>query len=110
MMRAARILLVDDEASIQRALAPPLRSRGYDVDVVGSGADALQAMQLNPPDLIVLDRNPLEDIKNIGSVSMVMKDGKLIDRQYHADFAMPIPRPKMVRPVWLEVELKKSEK
>ena len=29
----ARILLVDDEVSIQRAVAPLLRSRGYNVDV-----------------------------------------------------------------------------
>lgn len=55
MTRPARILLVDDEVPIQRALAPLLRSRGYDVDVAGTGHDALQSMQANPPDLIVLD-------------------------------------------------------
>jgi hypothetical protein len=38
----------------------------------------------------------------------VMKDGKIIDRSYHADFAMPLPRPKQVRPVWLELQLKKK--
>jgi len=55
MTRSARILLVDDEVPIQRALAPLLRSRGYDVDVAGTGHDALQSMHANPPDLIVLD-------------------------------------------------------
>jgi hypothetical protein len=60
-------------------------------------------------DLIVLDRNPLADIKNIGTVSLVMKDGKIIDRAYHENFAMPVPRPKLVRPVWLELELQKPE-
>jgi|KBSSwiStaDraftv2_1062776.scaffolds.fasta_scaffold93626_2 two-component system KDP operon response regulator KdpE len=55
MTRAARILLVDDEGSIQRAVTPLLRSRGYDVETVGSGADALRAAAERPPDLVVLD-------------------------------------------------------
>ena len=59
-------------------------------------------------DIILVDRNPLADIKNIGTISLVMKDGKIIDRSYHADFAMPLPRPKQVRPLWLELQLKKK--
>jgi two-component system KDP operon response regulator KdpE len=55
MTRAARILLVDDETSIQRAVAPLLASRGYAVDVAGIGADALKLAQEQEPDLIVLD-------------------------------------------------------
>jgi two-component system KDP operon response regulator KdpE len=55
MTRSARILLVDDEVSIQRAVAPLMRSRGYEVDVVGTGADALTHLEQRPPDLIVLD-------------------------------------------------------
>ena len=55
MSKAARILLVDDEVSIQRAVAPLLRSRGYEVEVVGTAADALRTVNAEPPDLIVLD-------------------------------------------------------
>jgi two-component system KDP operon response regulator KdpE len=55
MTRAARILLVDDEVSIQRAIAPLLQSRGYAVDVTGTGADALKTLSAHPPDLVVLD-------------------------------------------------------
>jgi two-component system KDP operon response regulator KdpE len=55
MNRASRILLVDDEVVIQRALAPLLRSHGYEVEVVGSGRDALAAVAARSPDLIVLD-------------------------------------------------------
>jgi two-component system KDP operon response regulator KdpE len=55
MTRAARILLVDDEVSIQRAVAPLLRSRGYDVEVAGTGTDALKALADHQPDLIILD-------------------------------------------------------
>jgi two-component system, OmpR family, KDP operon response regulator KdpE len=50
-----RILLVDDEASIQRAVGPLLRSRGYDVDVAGTGEQALEVFGLRTPALIVLD-------------------------------------------------------
>jgi two-component system, OmpR family, KDP operon response regulator KdpE len=55
MTRAPRILLVDDEVSIQRSLTPLLRARGYDVEVAGSGAGALKAVGLRTPDLMVLD-------------------------------------------------------
>lgn len=50
-----RILLVDDEVAIQRTLGPLLRSRGYDVDIVGSGAEALRRAIEFPPHLVVLD-------------------------------------------------------
>jgi two-component system KDP operon response regulator KdpE len=54
-MQPPRILLVDDELSIQRAVAPLLRSRGYDVDVAGTAADALRLFAAHPPALVVLD-------------------------------------------------------
>jgi two-component system KDP operon response regulator KdpE len=54
--RDARILLVDDDVSIQRAVAPLLRSRGYHVDVVSTGVEAVAAVAgAGAPDLIVLD-------------------------------------------------------
>jgi two-component system, OmpR family, KDP operon response regulator KdpE len=55
MTHDPRILLVDDEQSIQKAVAPLLRSRGYQVDVAGTGADALKLFAERTPDLIVLD-------------------------------------------------------
>jgi len=55
MNQAARILLVDDEPAIQRALGPLLRSRGYEVEIAGTGADALRMVTAHPPNLVVLD-------------------------------------------------------
>jgi two-component system KDP operon response regulator KdpE len=55
MTSPTRILLVDDEAAIQRSVGPLLRARGYDVDVAGTGAEALRIVREQPPDLIVLD-------------------------------------------------------
>lgn len=55
MRRLPRILLVDDDVSIQRAVALLLRSRGYHVEVVSTGLEAVTAVVGNAPDLIVLD-------------------------------------------------------
>jgi imidazolonepropionase-like amidohydrolase len=59
-------------------------------------------------DIIILDRNPLADIKNINSIRVVIKDGSILDARYNPDYAMPIPRPKITRPTWLEQELEKN--
>ncbi|MEU1602206.1 response regulator [Micromonospora matsumotoense] len=50
-----RILVVDDEPQILRALRINLRARGYDVEVAGTGPAALKAAAGHPPDLVVLD-------------------------------------------------------
>ncbi len=50
-----RILVVDDEPSIQRTLRINLRARGYDVETVGCGRDALAVLAEAPPDLVILD-------------------------------------------------------
>lgn len=50
-----RILVVDDEVPIQRTLRINLRARGYVVDTVGTGHDALSAFRAEQPDLIILD-------------------------------------------------------
>ena len=55
MSTRGRILLVDDEVPIQRTVGPLLRSRGYDVDIAGSGGEALRLVADRAPDLIVLD-------------------------------------------------------
>lgn len=55
MIVRGRILLVDDETSIQRAVAPLLRSRGYDVEVAGTGAESLRVIADRAPDLVLLD-------------------------------------------------------
>ena len=50
-----RVLVVDDEPQLVRALATNLRVRGYDVDTAETGEDALDLAARNHPDLIVLD-------------------------------------------------------
>jgi two-component system KDP operon response regulator KdpE len=50
-----RILVVDDEPQIVRALRINLRARGYDVHTAGRGDDALAAAAAHPPDVVILD-------------------------------------------------------
>jgi two-component system KDP operon response regulator KdpE len=52
---AERVLVVDDDETIRRTLRINLRARGYEVEGVGSGRDALSTMESAPPDLVVLD-------------------------------------------------------
>src|SRR5256712_7404222 len=51
----ARILVVDDEIEILRALQRSLTAYGYEVFTAGSGEDALEAIPHHRPDLILLD-------------------------------------------------------
>ncbi len=50
-----RILVVDDDRPLARALAINLKARGYDVDVALTGRDALARAAARPPDAVVLD-------------------------------------------------------
>jgi CheY-like chemotaxis protein len=52
-----RILLVEDHAVTAAATAALLRKYGHVVDVVSTGTQALQAMEMDPPDVVLLDLN-----------------------------------------------------
>jgi two-component system, OmpR family, response regulator len=51
----ARVLVVDDEASITDLLGTALRYMGFDVRTVSTGMAALEAARDQAPDLVVLD-------------------------------------------------------
>jgi two-component system KDP operon response regulator KdpE len=50
-----RILIVEDEPALLRALRINLRARGYDVATAPTGGDALAEAQRRPPDAVLLD-------------------------------------------------------
>lgn len=50
-----RVLVVEDEPALARALAITLRAKRYDVDVAHTGAAALDAAATRRPDVVVLD-------------------------------------------------------
>ena len=51
----SRVLVVDDEPGLRRALAINLRAREYDVDVAADANAALASAARQPPDVVVLD-------------------------------------------------------
>jgi DNA-binding response OmpR family regulator len=74
--RSARILLVDDEQSIQTLLSYPLRRDGYDVVQATDGRQALDRFEEQPFDLVVLDLmlpkiDGLEVCRRLRSISSV---------------------------------------
>lgn len=54
-MSGNRVLVVDDEPQILRALRTSLRAAGYDVATVGTANDALADAALNPPEAMIVD-------------------------------------------------------
>ncbi len=76
--RPARILLVDDEQSIQALLSYPLRKEGYDVVQATDGRQALDRFDEQPFDLVVLD------------LMLPKVDGLEVCRQLRSRSAVPI--------------------
>jgi two-component system, OmpR family, KDP operon response regulator KdpE len=52
---SGRVLIVDDEAQIRRALSLALGGHGYEVELAEDGETALAMIAARPPDGIVLD-------------------------------------------------------
>jgi two-component system KDP operon response regulator KdpE len=71
-----RILIVDDEPSILATMAPLLRGRGYDVSTATSGHAALEAVDRQPPQLVILDLG-LPDLDGI-EVARRLREGRAI--------------------------------
>jgi DNA-binding response OmpR family regulator len=76
--RSARILLVDDEQSIQTLLSYPLRKEGYDVTQATDGRQALERFDEQQFDLVVLD------------LMLPKLDGLEVCRQLRSRSAVPI--------------------
>ena len=71
----ARVLVVDDEATIRDLLSGSLRLAGFEVMTAASGAEAVRAAASSRPDLILLD------------VMMPDGDGFEVARRLRAGFA-----------------------
>jgi two-component system, OmpR family, KDP operon response regulator KdpE len=77
-MTGARVLVVDDEPQILRALTTNLRGAGYDVETAATVSEALASAALRPPEAVILD--------------LVLPDGRGTDvcRELRSWTAVPI--------------------
>lgn len=55
MISAMKLLLVEDDPSMQTALRRTLQNRGMQVEVCGDGREALARWTASPPDVVMLD-------------------------------------------------------
>ncbi len=51
----SRVLVVDDEIQIRRTVGLNLRAHGFDVDIAGTGEEALDLAARRRPDVVVVD-------------------------------------------------------
>ncbi|UED87027.1 response regulator [Streptomyces profundus] len=65
-----RVLVVDDEPQILRALVINLKARGYQVDTAADGSTALRVAAANHPDVIILDLG-LPDMDGVQVITRV---------------------------------------
>jgi two-component system KDP operon response regulator KdpE len=73
---AARVLIVDDEPSILATMAPLLRARGYDVSTATTGHAAIEAVERQSPQLVILDLG-LPDLDGV-DVCRRLREGRAI--------------------------------
>ena len=69
-MKTWKVLLVDDEEEFASTLAERLRYRGITTSIASDGAEALELIEADPPEVVVLDvKMPgfggLEVLKNL---------------------------------------------
>ncbi len=68
-----QVLIADDEVEFTETLGARLKLRGFDTTEVSSGMAALNAVEENPPDVLVLDLK-MPDLKGLEVLTKV-KDG-----------------------------------
>ncbi|UCF06705.1 MAG: response regulator [bacterium] len=71
----AKILIVDDEVNVRRLYGEELRQEGYETVAAATIAEALEAVETENPDLIVLDIK-LEDESGIDCLIEIVERRK----------------------------------
>jgi DNA-binding response OmpR family regulator len=79
-MKAARVLVIDDEPDIRKLLGTLLRRAGHEVAEAENGRTGLRALHAFPPDLVLLDVSmpemdgwqTLERIRDLSDVPVLM--------------------------------------
>jgi DNA-binding response OmpR family regulator len=83
-MKAARVLVIDDEPDIRKLVAELLRRAGHDVAEAEDGRAGLRSLHASPPDLVLLDVSmpeldgwqTLERIRDLSDVPVLMLTGR----------------------------------
>jgi DNA-binding response OmpR family regulator len=87
-MSKIKILLVDDEKDFRESTARTLSRRGFTVDDVGGGPEALVYLQTSTPDLIILDLKmaEMDGITTLQHIRKIQSKLPVIILTGHGDF------------------------
>jgi two-component system KDP operon response regulator KdpE len=77
MSQQAKLLVVDDEPAIRRLLATGLSRAGYRVVEAGNAREAMNAVQIDKPDAVLLDLG-LPDRDGLELVPLIKKAGPAV--------------------------------
>lgn len=72
-----QVLLVEDDQSLAAGLSKALRNEGFVVNHVAAGKDALHTVEVEPPDIVVLDLG-LPDIDGLDVLKRIRATGSTI--------------------------------
>lgn len=81
MAQASTILIADDDETNRRLLGTYLRKQGFEIEAVGSGQEAIDAVKRGGIDLLLLD---------VMMPGMSGLDALVLIRQTHSAFELPI--------------------
>src|SRR5436305_14607667 len=73
-MGRAKILIVEDDSDVRRLFAIGLNQRGFEVKLAANGADAVERIRSERPDVILLDW--LMPLMNGGQMLDHLRDGE----------------------------------
>ena len=77
ILPAARVLVVEDDAVLQRVTSLTLRRLGYTPDLAGNGLEAVEAVRARAYDVVLMD------------MMMPVMDGYTATRHIRADITLP---------------------
>ncbi|MBI1874175.1 MAG: amidohydrolase family protein [Acidobacteria bacterium] len=83
-------LLVDAGLTPMQAI---MTATKHAADLLGLDAKMGTIEKGKVADLVLLEADPLTDIRNTKRIATVIKDGRILDTTFHADYEMPIRRP-----------------
>lgn len=103
-MKRRRVLIVDDEAAIARLVALIVREMGFEVDTAANGAEALQKISQDRPDLLILDlimpvmtgEEVIQEVQGnpeLADIPIVLLSTRPSARGYRKDAFPVIPKP-----------------
>ena len=103
-MTPKRVLVVDDEVTIAKLVGLIVAEMGYQVDTANNGAEALQRIAQNKPDVVILDlimpvmtgEELIQEIQanpELSDIPIILLSTRQSARGYKKDAFPMIPKP-----------------